>query len=454
MSLDHDIYNGVELEKFVCSKEGFRNKKYLKREYRIQAPSDETRVGCKAMIYVSKKDNDKWLISILIKNHTHKFVILKSAQFLRVHKKKTRVQRNLIDVLDDLGIRSSKIMLVLATELGGMDTSKNPGFFYAIQMDAEGQLANCFWADFRSRMTYKYFGDVVAFDPTYLINKYKMPFVPFTGVNHHYQSILFGCVLLWDETKETFVWLLNTWLEAMFGYHPKTIITDQDAAITNVVAKRSESMNKYFKDYVNSSTLMSKFVIQYKKALDARYNKNREKIFKSINSKSILKTFYPMKKEALEYVTKKITVNEQVFRYRVHEFDKEKPEYIVTFVSLSATTTCSCHMFEFVGILCRHQLTILIKKMHSLPDQYVLKWWTRDAKKGEVESILDEQHDSAPKSSMILFNNVIIHSMELSKKASRFQKHYDMAIEGLQRLFEELDAFKISEEEKSSSAGV
>lgn len=123
---------------------------------------------------------------------------------------------------------------------------KNSGFFYAFQMDVEGQLANCFWVDSRSRMAYKYFGDVVTFDPTYLTNRYKMPFVPFTGVNHHQQSILFGCALLWDETEDSFFWLLSTWLEAMDGVFPKTIITDQDMAITNAVVRVFPEVNHHY----------------------------------------------------------------------------------------------------------------------------------------------------------------------------------------------------------------
>ncbi|KAK6794317.1 hypothetical protein RDI58_007770 [Solanum bulbocastanum] len=77
-------------------------------------------------------------------------------------------------------------------------------------MDVNGHLANCFWVDARSRIAYKNSGEVVVFDPTYLTKKYKMPFVPFTGVNNHHQSILFGCALLWDETQDTFEWLLHT----------------------------------------------------------------------------------------------------------------------------------------------------------------------------------------------------------------------------------------------------
>ena len=119
-------------------------------------------------------------------------------------------------------------------------------FFYVFQLDAEGQLADCLWVDSRSRMTYKDIVDVVTFDPTYLTNKYKMPFIPFTGVNHHQQSILFGCALLWDEKKESFVWLLSTRLQAMSGIPSKTITTDQDAAITNAVARVLLGVNHHF----------------------------------------------------------------------------------------------------------------------------------------------------------------------------------------------------------------
>ena len=80
--------------------------------------------------------------------------------------------------------------------------------------------------DARSRLTYQYFGDVVTFDTTYKTNKYSMPFAPFTGLNHHYQSILFGCALLQDEYEASFIWLFETWLEAMNGKMPVSIITD------------------------------------------------------------------------------------------------------------------------------------------------------------------------------------------------------------------------------------
>jgi hypothetical protein len=591
--------NGLMIgREILCSKEGFRAKKYAKVENNNRARRDETRVGCKAMLYL-KKNEDRWIISRFIRDHNHQLCSPRSSQFLRVHKKKTKVQKNLIDVLDESGVRPSKIASVLCTESGGIDNAgfsqqdvidylsqkrqkqiekgdaqlmlsyfkncqlKNPGFFYAFQMDVEGQLANCFWVDSRSRMSYKYFGDVVTFDPTYLTNKYKMPFVPFTGVNHHQQSILFGCALLWDETEESFVWLLTTWLEAMHGVCPKTIITDQDAAITNAVARvfpnvnhhycmwhiekkfpeylshiyheysdfksqfnkcihqsitiedfesdweamidkyglqdnrwlqkiysirakwipayvrnnfcagmsttqRSESMNKFFKDFLNSSTSLSKFVTQYDKALDARYNKEREKTFKTINSKPFLRTLYPMEEEASKIYTRKLfrifqdeLVGSQKFiaekvefsgdlsTYKVHEIYREKPSYHVTFHIISNEANCSCHMFEFLGILCRHVLNVLLKKkILSLPSNYMLRRWTIDAKK-EIFTGLAADHQlqegSNKSSSTLLFNSIMVHSLGVSERGSRSVKHHDVAIQGFQKIIEELDLLDLQD---------
>ena len=64
-------------------------------------------------------------------------------------------------------------------------TSTMQWVFFSINLDEQDRLKNVFWAYQRSRVAYKYFGDIVTFDTTYLMNKYDMPFAPFVGVNHH-----------------------------------------------------------------------------------------------------------------------------------------------------------------------------------------------------------------------------------------------------------------------------
>ena len=65
-------------------------------------------------------------------------------------------------------------------------------------------------------------------------------------------------------------------------------------------------MNKFFKDYVCSSAMISDFVYQYEKVLNARYLKEKEQDVKTKNSVSILKTCYKMEVEAAKVYTRKM----------------------------------------------------------------------------------------------------------------------------------------------------
>ncbi|EPS63307.1 hypothetical protein M569_11475, partial [Genlisea aurea] len=115
--------------------------------------------------------------------------------------------------------------------------AENPGFYYAIQLDEENRMANAFWADSRSRASYAHFGDAVILDTTYRVNRCRVPFAPFTGVNHHGHSILFGCALLFDDSQSTFIWLFKTFLAAMSDRAPVSFTTDRDRAIVTAVAE-------------------------------------------------------------------------------------------------------------------------------------------------------------------------------------------------------------------------
>jgi zinc finger SWIM domain-containing protein 3 len=111
----------------------------------------------------------------------------------------------------------------------------NPSFQYALQMDSEEQIANIFWVDAKMLTEYAYFGDVVSFDTTFGTNKESRPFGVFVGFNQFRETVVFSVVLLYDETFESFKWLFETFIKAHNGKQPKTIYTDQDAAMGKAV---------------------------------------------------------------------------------------------------------------------------------------------------------------------------------------------------------------------------
>jgi hypothetical protein len=93
--------------------------------------------------------------------------------------------------------------------------AQDPTFFYAVEVDKKtGHIANFFWAD----------------------GQFEMPFAPILGTNHHNQTIVFGCALMFNETIPSFVWHFESFLQAMSGKQPSTIFTDQDAAMATAIA--------------------------------------------------------------------------------------------------------------------------------------------------------------------------------------------------------------------------
>ncbi|XP_044960665.1 protein FAR1-RELATED SEQUENCE 5-like [Hordeum vulgare subsp. vulgare] len=87
------------------------------------------------------------------------------------------------------------------------------------------------WTTGRSIEQYICFGDAVTFDTTYKTNLYDMPFGLFVGVNNHFQSIIFGGVLMSDEKIDTFKWIFTEFSHMVGAPQPRTILTDQARAM-------------------------------------------------------------------------------------------------------------------------------------------------------------------------------------------------------------------------------
>ncbi|XP_010268148.1 PREDICTED: protein FAR1-RELATED SEQUENCE 5 isoform X2 [Nelumbo nucifera] len=60
---------------YVCSKEGFQRKKFL-REDRIIRLSKQTRVGCKAILVIAyRRDGGKWVVTNFVREHNHELMV-------------------------------------------------------------------------------------------------------------------------------------------------------------------------------------------------------------------------------------------------------------------------------------------------------------------------------------------------------------------------------------------
>ncbi|KAG8387804.1 hypothetical protein BUALT_Bualt02G0059200 [Buddleja alternifolia] len=108
-------------------------------------------------------------------------------------------------------------------------------FFWNVQLNDDNRIMNFFIRDYRCKVDYECFGDVVSVDTTYRTNKYNLICVPFVGIHHHKQNVMFGLAFMSDETESSFEWLFTTFLKSMYGKEPETVFTDQCQAMMNAV---------------------------------------------------------------------------------------------------------------------------------------------------------------------------------------------------------------------------
>ncbi|XP_074336721.1 protein FAR1-RELATED SEQUENCE 5-like [Apium graveolens] len=225
----------VEDEEFFIGSIGSEKKK----RHRDKLP----RSGCKFRIYViNRRDTRHWEITSLELNHNHDVVSPSKMNLIKRERHVTAAQKNLIKSLHVSGIAPRQQMNIFGKMHGGEEQVG----FYAQHLrnvvrdfrkdnlgvnDAQAGL------DLLHRLEEESGGN---FFIRTLIDeegrlKYAMPFVPFTGVNHYYQSVLFRFALMCDELKTTFEWVLGTWLEALGGKAPLVIITDRDQVMVGAI---------------------------------------------------------------------------------------------------------------------------------------------------------------------------------------------------------------------------
>ncbi|CAL5405985.1 unnamed protein product [Camellia sinensis] len=260
--------------KWVCSRQGQRAKQHLARIDRKRAARALTRVGCDAHFHIRYNlDVGKYIVTHFNMEHDHPLATSPCVPFLRSHRFVKIPDKAQVKNLHDVGVMTSQIMDLLVQQSGSFanvgfihkdlhnyiqaerklemkdgdaecaltylcaKADADPYFFYKYDKDQENRLDKLFWADSRSRLDYAAFGDVLVFNTTYKMNAYNKPFVIFAGVNNHFETTIFACSLLVDETIATYTWVLQKLLEAMDNKRPVSMLTDGDMAMREAIQK-------------------------------------------------------------------------------------------------------------------------------------------------------------------------------------------------------------------------
>jgi len=90
------------------------------------------------------------------------------------------------------------------------------------------------------KRNYELYGDIIMMDSTYNTNLYRIPLVVLTGIRKDGKNVLFGLVLVNNETYETYKWILEHFFRANNNQYPRLIVTDGDTAMYKALSEYKE----------------------------------------------------------------------------------------------------------------------------------------------------------------------------------------------------------------------
>ncbi|KAL2484398.1 Protein FAR1-RELATED SEQUENCE 5 [Abeliophyllum distichum] len=200
-------------------------------------------------------------------------------------------------------------------------------------------------------------------------------------------------------------WAQNEWLCSMYDLRSRWV----PAYVKHIFSagmsssQRSESGHSFFKRYVNRKNSLMDFVTRFNMAL--RHQRHEELVANHIDISEqprltskfqmehqmvhvYTKKFFLLFQKEIDqshyYVCSKKSASHDAKVYMVERVEHGKTfdrHRLLTYYTGIDLISCSCQTFEFEGYPCRHMITYLKKKqVLLLPDKYILRRWTKNAK--------------------------------------------------------------------------
>lgn len=253
----------------------------------------------------------------------------------------------------------------------------------------------------------------------------------------------------WNKLVDRFELKENEWIQSLYedrSHWAPTYMRDIFLA-GMCLPQRSDSVNCFFDKYMHKKTTVQEFMKQYEAILQDRYEEEAKADLDTWTRQPTLKSPSPFEKHVSGLYThvvfkkfqtevlgavachpKKERQDETTTTFRVQDFEKNQ-EFTVTWNSLKSEVSCVCRLFEFKGFLCRHALIVLqICGLSTIPCQYILKRWTKDAKSRCLTGESSEQVQSRVQR----YNDLCQRAMKLGEEGSLSQESYNFALRALE----------------------
>ncbi|KAM1113081.1 hypothetical protein ACFX13_046729 [Malus domestica] len=392
------------------------------------------KTDCKASMHVKRRADGKWIIHEFIKEHNHELLPALAYHF-RIHRNVKLAEKNNVDILHAVSERTRKMYVEMSRHSGGYQSTGFPRADTNYQFDKCRDLS----LDLGDAQIPETLAHVIKRHDNFLSKFNECIFKSSTDEQF---------VFRWWEMVNSFELQDDEWIRLLYDDRNRWVPTYiGDTFLAGMCTpQRSESMNSFFDKYIHRKISLREFVKQYGTILQNRYEEESIADFDTWHKQPALKSPSPWEKQMSTVYTHAVFKKFQVevlgvvgcqpkkehedgptTTFRVQ--DCEKDEYfMVAWNETKSEVSCSCHLFEYKGFLCRHTLIVLqMCGLSSIPSHYILKRWTKDAK---IRQSMVEETERV-QTRVQRYNDLCKRAIELSEEGSSSEETYNIALRTL-----------------------
>ncbi|KAJ1392378.1 Zinc finger, PMZ-type [Sesbania bispinosa] len=402
-----DFRGNTVMRKFVCNRQGLRNKKHFMRVDRKREHRAITRTNCGAKLQARfNRKKSKWIVVSFEEAHNHKLTPSVYVHLYPAYRKMSDADKTQVDSLRAHGVRTCHIIGYMLAQKGGY------GGLGFCKIDVYNYI------DSKSREQVKD-GDAIAalsylernaqHDPT-LFAQFQIT------TKEDFKTAMYSNFTI-DEFEGFWKKMLlkhglvgNKWVAKT--YENKRLWATaylRDKVFWRIkTTSQCEAINSIVKTYVKKNSSIVEFMHSFEQALREYRHNELTADFKSLFSKPVLITcLQKIEREASKIYTLEMfkevrqeidkvdavivvdrNVNDKNFMFTLNQYCNRGREMHVLYDASDSSFSCDCRLFESRGIPFSH-IFCAMKNEHVefIPTSLILKRWMKTAKSDFTTSI-------------------------------------------------------------------
>ncbi|KAL4195301.1 hypothetical protein AMTRI_Chr05g63970 [Amborella trichopoda] len=424
-------YGSVIAREYVCSKQGLWHKKCEGNQSRPY-----TRIECQAKLRIKKDEYGIWFFTKHEKDHSHAFTSPSKVHLLRSHHTIPKAMREMIYMYNSCGliapnITKSRIAYDFFGDVIIFDTTYKTNAYrtpYAPILGVNHHTKTIFlgcallyredeesftwlftkWLEVmngcqsKTIITDQYRAMALAIKNVLLESRHGLFECKHPSFRRDLIKCIDHCTTImefedeWRRMIERYELINNDWIESLYQIRHQWIdVYLQDCfSAGNRTSGRSEAMNKDINAYVNSHTNLTTFVSRLQELIDKFFDEVNSTDFKAHNEAPVMKIATRMERQMAQLyipiVFKNFFQSElmkatdltcdvqeddgMICTFSLKEYWACHLAHAIAFSNNEEKVTCSCYLYERMGIPYSHILMVFVLKyILELPHNYIMK---------------------------------------------------------------------------------